>query len=122
MSTKITNTPGGLPNVGAAGAGQLDALGRAKKKNDAAHIDSTTGQGVAKSGVDVAVSPQAREMAEARAKALNIARNTPDVREDRVAELKKQIQSGNYKVNPEKIADGIMREALFEHLAESDEK
>jgi negative regulator of flagellin synthesis FlgM len=61
-------------------------------------------------------------MADARAKALQIARNTPEVREDRVAELKRQVQNATYKVDPEKVADGIMREALFEHLSESDEK
>ncbi len=121
MDTKITNSSGLLPRVDATRADQTDALGRTKKNKDATHIDSTTAQ-PAKSDYDVSVSAQAREMAEARAKALQVARNTPDVREDRVAELKQQIQNGTYKVNPEKVADGILREALFNHLAESDEK
>lgn len=69
------------------------------------------------SGANVAVSPQARQLADAHKKAFEIAKATPDVREDRVAALKKQIQAGTYKPDPEKIADGIAREALLEYLA-----
>jgi len=68
-------------------------------------------------GVDVEVSQAAREKAIAHRKAFDIAIATPEVREDRVAELKRQIQQGLYKPQPEKIADGILREAVLEHLA-----
>lgn len=76
----------------------------------------------ARPGINVALSPQARELSDARKKAFDIAKATPDIREDRVAELKRQIQSGTYQVDPGKIADGIAREALLEYLAESDGK
>ena len=36
----------------------------------------------------------------------------PDVREDRVAELKRQIENGTYHVSSEEIADSMMRRAL----------
>ena len=68
----------------------------------------------------VDVSSEAREMAASRQKALDIARNTPDVREDRVAEIKAQIAAGTYKVDSGKIADGMLREAVKERLAELD--
>lgn len=81
------------------------------------------GRGAAgKPGINVALSPKARELADARKKAFDIAKATPDIREDRVAELKRQIQAGQYQVDPGKIADGIAREALLEYLAESDGK
>ena len=36
----------------------------------------------------------------------------PDVREDRVAELKRQIENGTYHVSSNEIADLMMRRAL----------
>ncbi|MEY4630699.1 MAG: hypothetical protein RIQ81_819 [Pseudomonadota bacterium] len=74
------------------------------------------------SGANVALSPQARQLAEAHKKAFEIAKATPDVREERVAALKKQIQAGTYKPDAGKIADGIAREALLEYLAEGESK
>ncbi len=70
---------------------------------------------------DVNLSPQAKQMAEARAKAFDIAKNTPEVREEKVAELKKRIQSGNYQVDSTKVADGMMREAIMQALTESED-
>ena len=82
------------------------------------------GSAAAKGGSDsvsVSLSAEARDLAEAKSKALNIARNTPDIREDRVAELKRKIDSGEYRIDSEKIADGILREALREKLASTPE-
>lgn len=70
----------------------------------------------------VNISAGARDRADASAKALDIARNTPDIREDRVSMLKKQIEEGTYQIDSGKIADGMMREAILDHLAESDER
>lgn len=69
------------------------------------------------SGVNVALSARSKEIAESHKKALEIARNTPDVREDRVADIKKRIADGTYQVDSGKVADGMMREAILEHLA-----
>jgi negative regulator of flagellin synthesis FlgM len=38
----------------------------------------------------------------------------PDVREDKVRELKNQIDSGNYKVQSDKIADKMTGESLID--------
>ncbi len=116
-STKIgPNVPGSIGNnvpagkakgaQGAAGIGQADNTKKAK------------GGKVEDNGdYNVNVSGKAKEMNDARLKALDIARNTPDVREDKVAELKKKIESGEYKVSSENIADGILREAIKDELA-----
>jgi negative regulator of flagellin synthesis FlgM len=45
-----------------------------------------------------------------------ILRKAPDVREDRVAQLKKKITSGEYNVNGKDVADQILREFLLEDL------
>jgi len=70
----------------------------------------------------VSLSPKAKELAEARKKALQIAHDTPAVREDKVAEMKKKIQDGTYQVDSEKIADGIMREAMKDELSKSEHR
>ena len=45
-----------------------------------------------------------------------ILRNTPDVREDRVALIKKKIESGEYSVKGKEVADQMLREFLLEDL------
>lgn len=65
----------------------------------------------------VNLSPEARRNLEMRSKALEIARNTPDIREDKVAEIKAAIANGTYKVDPGKVADGMLREAIKDKLA-----
>jgi negative regulator of flagellin synthesis FlgM len=70
---------------------------------------------------NVNLSERAKDMQEARTKAMDIARNTPDVREDRVADLKKRIETGEYKANAEHIADGMMREAIRDEISKDPE-
>ena len=45
-----------------------------------------------------------------------ILRNTPDVRKDRVALIKKKIESGDYSVQGKEVADQMLREFLLEDL------
>jgi negative regulator of flagellin synthesis FlgM len=67
----------------------------------------------------VELSDRAKSRSAEQKKAFDIAKNTPDVREDRVAAMKAKIQSGTYEVDSGKIADGMLREAIMEHLATS---
>lgn len=50
------------------------------------------------------ISDKAKEFAKAHA----VASATPDVREDRIAELKKRIAAGDYKVDSDAIADKMI--------------
>jgi negative regulator of flagellin synthesis FlgM len=70
---------------------------------------------------DVEISSKGKERAQSMQKAFDIAKNTPDVREDRVKQLKEQIDNGTYQVDSGNIADGMLREAIKEQLAESPE-
>lgn len=45
-----------------------------------------------------------------------IIRKTPDVRDDRVALIKKKIESGEYSVKVKETADQMLREFLLEDL------
>lgn len=46
-------------------------------------------------------------------KAIDIVKSTPDIRTDKVAELKKMINEGKYKINSEKLAEKIIEEHLL---------
>ncbi|MBC7660369.1 MAG: flagellar biosynthesis anti-sigma factor FlgM [Chitinophagaceae bacterium] len=113
MDTKIG------PNVSPALTGNTAGIGKAKGvqgEGDAKKIKSKGSEG----DYNVNLSGKSKEINEARLKALDIARGTPDVREDKVAELKKKIESGEYKVSSENIADGILREAIKDELSKGE--
>lgn len=54
----------------------------------------------------VNISSKAREIAEL----MSVLSQMPDVRAEKVAEIKKAIESGNYNINPAKIAESILNE------------
>lgn len=54
------------------------------------------------------ISSKAKDMAQAH----SLAAAAPDVREDKVAALKKQIAEGKYKVNAEAVADKMIKEHM----------
>ncbi len=56
----------------------------------------------------VVLSPKAREIQEAK-KILN---SLPDIREEKVAHLKNQIENGTYQIKGEKIAVKMLKESL----------
>ncbi|HUJ76346.1 MAG TPA: flagellar biosynthesis anti-sigma factor FlgM [bacterium] len=43
-------------------------------------------------------------------------RNEPDVRADKVAALKRQVQGGKYRVDPDRLAANLLTESLQEDL------
>ena len=61
----------------------------------------------------VALSPAAKEIQEAK----KILDALPDVREDKVAEIKGQIEAGTYTIDGEKIAFKMIRESIFDALS-----
>ena len=64
----------------------------------------------------VVISEAAKRIQETRAKLDEV----PDVREDKVAELRNQIQNGTYQVDAQKTAEKLLKEhlgnATFEEL------
>ena len=57
----------------------------------------------------VAISSGAKDFAKAK----EIASSAPDVDEAKVARLKSAIDSGNYKIDTEKLADKLVDQHLF---------
>ena len=50
--------------------------------------------------------------ADCKMQILQIVQDTPDVRQDKVAKLKKQIQQGCYKVDADRIAELMLEDGL----------
>ena len=61
----------------------------------------------------VALSNAAKNIQEAQKQLEAI----PDVREDKVAQLKEQIENGTYEIDEEQIADKMLKDLLFNDLA-----
>ena len=98
-------------------------------KNQATAIDAYNSAHVQikqKSGIDdgkayeqpglktdtVVISDTAKRIQEAQSKIQAI----PDVRAEKVAELKARIENGTYEINPDKIAAKMIRESLLNDL------
>lgn len=60
------------------------------------------------SGAKAEISSKAKEFARAK----EVASNAPDVREEKVAELRRKIASGQYKTDAEAIADRMVDQHL----------
>ena len=61
----------------------------------------------------VALSDAAKDIQEAQKQLEAI----PEVREDKVAQLKEQIENGTYEIDEEKLADKILKDSLLNDLA-----
>jgi negative regulator of flagellin synthesis FlgM len=110
MTTKPINGPK-VNTQQTLGVGEINREGKAGRAG-AANENVKTSQ-----NYDVSLSDKSREIANLRAKALEIARQTPDIRNDRVEAIKKQIAEGTYQIDSGKIADGMLREAILDKLA-----
>lgn len=66
---------------------------------------------------NVQISNKAMSVKDDHKKAFDIAKATSAVREDKVQLYKDKIKAGEYKADPGKIADGMLREAIKDHLS-----
>ena len=60
----------------------------------------------------VILSPKAKAIQEAK----KLLESLPDVREDRVAQIKEQIRNGTYKIDAKKVAAKMVEESLLNDL------
>lgn len=71
----------------------------------------------ANEAVTAQISNAGLETAQSIQKAFDIAKSTPDIREDKVADLRRRIQSGEYKTDSDGILLGMLNEASKDDLA-----
>jgi negative regulator of flagellin synthesis FlgM len=76
-----------------------------KKNSDQQPVKQTK---AASNGDKVALSPQARQIQEARV----IIDSLPDVRQDKIDELKSRIANNTYEIDAKKIAEKMIDTAL----------
>ena len=60
----------------------------------------------------VVLSPKAKEVQETT----KIIKELPDIREDKVAKLKEQVDQGTYKIDGKKIAFKMLKESILDEL------
>ena len=85
------------------GASKAVAADKAKKSSKG------TSASAAESGdTKTDISPKAKEFAQAK----KIASDAPDVREAKIAELRKRISEGHYKVDADAVADRMVDDHL----------
>lgn len=101
-------------NANQVGASQLNEQGRVQKKSVTSKDtqDAASKQSVAPSGDSLQISSEASALAQG----LNAVKNSADVRPDRVAELKKAIQAGTYKVDAKKVAEKMLDSSIEESI------
>jgi len=75
-----------------------------KVSSDISRADGTRGQ----TGAEIEISERAQLMKQA----MELARNTPDVRKDKIESLKKSVKDGTYQVDSSKVADRLVEEHL----------
>lgn len=61
---------------------------------------------------NVILSPRAKELYEAK----NILSTCPDVNEEKVAQIKKQIEEGTYQLDSQKIAEKLLKDTLQDEI------
>jgi negative regulator of flagellin synthesis FlgM len=85
------------------------------QKNDSVRNegDRPVGAGTTVATERVDLSTQAKDIHRIK----QILDQTPDVREEKVRELKRQIESESYSINTDRIADKMLRESLIDIMA-----
>lgn len=88
-----------------------DVSGAANAKRSEMASAADAASKVSAKAVDASsVRPEISAKAKEFSKAQELASKAPDVREEKIAELKKRIASGNYQVNAQAIADKMVEE------------
>lgn len=91
----------------AAKANATQGAKKADKAGSAASAKASEGV-VATDGAKAEISFKVKELAKAK----DVAASAPDIREQKIAELKRKIEAGKYKVDAEAVADKMVDEHL----------
>ncbi len=85
---------------------RMDVAGKkaAQQKSDTSSAGQTSG------GEQIALSQKAKGIQ----KALETVQASPDIRSEKVAEIKSQIASNTYQIDSEALAEKILREIITE--------
>ena len=82
------------------------------KTEESVKKDAQQSEGAAK-GDKVILSPKAKAIQEAK----KLLENVPDIREEKVAQIKEQIKNGTYTVDAKKVAAKILEESVLNDIS-----
>ena len=108
-----------VPNQGSVNVENVQDISTKLNQKDQKKLEDKIG--TEKIDYNVELSKAATDLAKARNKAFEIAKATSAIRDEKIMELKNKIETGEYKINPEDIADGILKEAIQEKLSEMED-
>jgi negative regulator of flagellin synthesis FlgM len=91
---------------------EANSVNQSKKANRTEKADQRVGSRVAAEDMKDAARPEISSRAKEMAEAKGLAQNAPDVRENRIAELRQRIADGKYEVKAEAVADRILSEHM----------
>lgn len=97
-----------VPNTQSAQTEQLkksDAPAKSLRKDAAEKFQKTA---ISNESARADISAKGKDFAAAHA----VAKSAPDIREDRIADLKKRIAEGKYEVDANKLADKLVNEHM----------
>lgn len=85
------------------------------QRNDSTEVktDKQATNAALQQGEKVDLSTKAKDIQQAR----NALNNTPDIREEKVQEIKNQVNKGTYNVDAGKIADKMVNESMLDIFA-----
>ena len=101
------NSSSSIQSTQTSETSQAGKAEKAKAKKGSTSADEVASTATPESG-GAQISAKGREMAQAKA----VAEGAPDVREAKIAELRKRIAEGKYKVDPEAVADRMVDDHL----------
>lgn len=106
VQTNDTPTPKGAEAKGTERTQKAHHTKRSEKADAPAEASrsSTT-------GAETEISAKGKELAKAR----EVASSAPDVREEKIAEIKQRMAGGNFKVDPHAVAERMVDQHLAEH-------
>lgn len=99
-------------NANQVGAAQVSEQSKLQKKNVDAQSGAKPKPTASATGDRVQISADASVLSQG----LEAIKNSSDVRADRVAELKKSIQAGTYKVDGKKVAEKMLDSSIEEAI------
>lgn len=101
-----------VENQGNYGLNRAETRGTQKASRNAKTGDAAAAGDAAASGdVSSDISPRAREFSKAK----EVAASAPEVREAKIAELKRRIANKEYNVKPDDVADRMIQDHLQTH-------
>ena len=87
-------------------------VNQVNNKTNSRSVSEQSGKPAVKTDT-VEISNTAKKIQEAKSQLDTI----PDIREEKVAKIKSQIENGTYEINADKIASSMIRDTLLNELA-----